>query len=458
MRQIRDALASMKEQDVQIPSRKPGIVFVFTGQGSHYPKMGKQLFDDCLQFRADIIQFNAIAQAQGYRSILPVLDGSLSDNSLTPSMFQLGAVCVQIALARLWASWGIVPQAVVGHSLGEYAALQVAGVLSISDTIYLVGKRAKLLEEKCYEGSHVMLAIKASVSVIGQFLENVEIACINAPEETVVSGTNINIDSLSTELKNRGFKSTKLPIPFAFHSAQVGPILDDFEAAAKGIKFEPPRIPVISPLLSEVIAKGGTFGPAYLKRHCRETVNFVGGIEASKHSRVVTDGSLWLEIGSHPLCSAMVKATLGPSTRTTSSLRRNEDDWKIIASSLCLLHAAGLDVDWSEYHRHFDSAHKLLRLPTYCWDNKNYWIEYKNSWCLTKGDPTAVAELFPSEPKSKLSTTSVQRIVEEDIKEDSATIVVESDIAQPDLREAILGHEVNGLGLCPPVSPISPSH
>lgn len=450
--QIRNALASLKEQNTRIPPKKPDIVFVFTGQGSHYPKMAKQLFDDSVQFRADIKKFDAIGKIQGFPSILPVVDGSLPDTSLTPSMFQLGAICVQLALSRLWASWGVVPQAVVGHSLGEYAALHVAGVLSISDTIYMVGKRAKLLEDRCYEGSHVMLAIKGSVAAVGQYLSTVELACINAPEETVVSGTNTNIDLLSTELKDRGFKSTKLPIPFAFHSAQVGPILDDFEAAAKGVAFASPRLPIISPLLSEVITKGGTFGASYLKRHCRETVNFLGGIEASKHAGVVTDESLWLEIGSHPLCSAMIKATLGPSTRTASSLRRKEDNWRIIASSLCSLHDAGINIDWSEYHRPFDSVHELLRLPTYCWDNKNYWIDYKNDWCLTKGDPAAVAELFSSEPKSKLSTTSVQRIVEESIKEDSATIVVESDIAEPDLQEAIMGHEVNGLGLCPPVS------
>jgi len=220
--QIRDALALSKEQYAQIPSKKPSV---FTGQGSHYPRMGKQSFDDSIQFRANIKQLDAIARAQGFPSILPVVNGSLPDVSLTPLMFQLSAICVQIALARLWASWGMIPKAVVGHSLGEYVALHVAGVLSISDTIYLVGTRAKLLEEKCYEGSHMMLAIKTSVATIGQYLDNVEVACINAPEETVVSGTYINIKFLLGELKDRGFEPTKRSIPFAFHSAQVSPIL-----------------------------------------------------------------------------------------------------------------------------------------------------------------------------------------------------------------------------------------
>jgi len=97
---------------------------------------------------------------------------------------------------------------------------------------------------------------------------------------------------------------------------------------------------MISLLFNEVIINGGTIGSSYLKRHCRETVNFLGGIEASKHAGVVTDESLWLEIGSHPLCSSMVKATFGPNTQTAPSLRRDQDDWKIIASSLCTLHAA----------------------------------------------------------------------------------------------------------------------
>lgn len=262
--------------------------------------------------------------------------------------------------------------------------------------------------------------------------------------------TDVNIDLLCAELKERGFKSTKLAVPFAFHSAQVEAILPEFQSSMKGIEFHEPSVPVISPLLSKVITDGATFGSDYLQRHCRETVNFLGGIEAARHASLVADKSIWLEIGSHPLCSTMIKSTLGPHVQTTASLRRNEDDWKTLAKSMCLLHDAGLSLDWSEWHRGFQSSHQLLRLPTYKWDNQNYWIDYKNDWTLAKGDASVMAEQEAAKPQ--FAAASVHRMVKEDLNSEKPTIVVESDLCDPLLKEAIDGHEVNGFGLCPPVS------
>lgn len=450
---IKEALSSSIGQDIsQIPTAKPKVALVFTGQGSQYAAMGKQLFETSPKFQTCIKQYDALSVSQGFPSFQPLIDGGISDiQSLGPMVVQLGAVCVQLSLFELLSSWGIRPTVVVGHSLGEYAALCAAGVLSISDTISIVGQRAKLLEEKCTAGSHCMLAVKGSVAAIGHLLDSqtFEIACINAPEETVISGTNINIDLLSEDLKERGFKSTKLALPFAFHSAQVEPILDDLETLARGITFNAPTVPVISPLMNDVIKDEKIIEPFYLRRHCRETVNFLGGMEAAKQSGVVGEGTLWVEIGGHPICSNMIKSIFGP-VKTIPMLRRNEDNWKVITNTLCILYSAGLDIDWSEYHRDYESSHRLLRLPTYRWDNKNYWIDYTNNWCLTKGRSDRVAEI-PS-MKSKLSTDSVHRIVEENFSDEGASIIVESNLAEPALKEVIKGHEVNGFGLCPPVS------
>ena len=452
---IKGALkASMGRDFAQIPKVSPKVSLMFTGQGSHYIGMARDLLNSSTQFESDITRFDKIATLQGFSSFMPLLDGTVTDiTSLSPQVVQLGATCVQIALFRLYRAWGVRPTVVVGHSLGEYAALNAAGVLSIADTIYLVGKRATLLQDKCHAGSHSMLAIKASAASISRFLESgaCEIACINGPEETVVSGTNLNIGLLVDELKENGFKATKLPVPFAFHSAQVESILRDFEEAAKGVVFNPPSVPVISPLLNRVITEEGIFSPSYFRDHCRKVVNFLGGIEAAKHADLITDNSLFLEIGSHPICSSMVKSTLGPSYKTLPSLRRNEDNWKIITESLCALNDAGLNLDWSQYHREYESSCELLRLPTYAWDNQNYWIEYTNNWTLHKGNPDIVAEI--PDPKSKISAASVHRIVEIDLQAESPRIVGEADLTEPLLKEVIEGHEVNGFGLCPPVSP-----
>lgn len=452
--QIKTALeSSLKREVAQIPATRRKVAFMFTGQGCHYTSMAKQLFTDCPTFKTSVSQFDKIARSQGFPSVLSLIDGSATDiSALSPVIVQLGAICVQMALFRLWNMWGIEPTAVIGHSLGEYAALNAAGVLSASDTIYLVGTRARLLEEKCIAGSHAMLAVKGSVASIGQVLDGdtFDIACINGPEETVVSGTNVDIDLLKDDLQDRGFKSTKLAVPFAFHSAQVETILPEFGNTMRNVEFREPSVPVISPLLSEVITEGSTFGPSYLQRHCRETVNFLGGIEAARHASLVADKTIWLEIGSHPLCSTMIKSTLGPHVQIAVSLRRNDSDWKNLANAVSVLHDAGLGVNWGDYHRGFESSHRMLRLPTYKWENQNYWIEYKNDWTLTKGDAGMVAELEATKPQ--FAAASVHTVIEEDLTSDKPTIVVESDLSDPLLKEAIDGHEVNGFGLCPPVS------
>lgn len=431
------------------PPAGPSVAFAFTGQGSQYIAMGKQLFENFSQFTSDIRRFDSIGQSQGFPSIQPLIDGSVPDiKELSPLVVQLGTTCLQMALARLWISWGVQPTVVIGHSLGEYAALNVAGVLSASDTIYLTGKRAQLLQEQCTTGTHTMLAVKASHSTMTAYVDgrSSEIACINAPEDTVISGENLQIDMLSDNLTAHSVKSIKLKVPFAFHSAQVQPILENFEASAKGITFGKPSIPIISPLLAKVITEAGTVGPAYLGRHCREAVDFLGGIKAAKNMKVITDTTMWVEIGSHPVCSGMIKATIGPKVVTLPSLKRDEDTWKILTGSLASLHAAGAEIQWSEYHRDFSASHDVLQLPAYCWDYKNHWIQYVHDWCLTKGMPPALT--LPEVVTSRLSTSSVQRVIEEHVEKNKATIVVESDLSVPHLNATLQGHKVNGIALC----------
>ena len=446
--------AVQRDNILSVPARVPKLAFAFTGQGSQYAGMGRQLFETFSLFKSEIKQLDSIVQSQGFASILPVIEGSSHINEiseLSPVVVQLATTCLQIALARLWSSWGVHPSVIIGHSLGEYAALNVAGVLSASDTIYLTGKRAELLMEKCEVGTHSMLAIKAGASRISPFLNgrSCEIACINAPEETVISGTNGNVDLFAQDLTNAGIKNTKLRVPFAFHSAQVEPVLEKFEAIAQGVTFHKPSIPIISPLLGEVITEAGTFSPKYLSRHCREPVNFVKGLDAARQANLISDSGFSVELGPHSVCSGMIKSTFGPTFTALPSLRRNEDTWKVVVGTLTSLHLAGIEINWNEYHRDFSSSHEVLQLPAYKWDLKNHWIQYVNDWCLTKGDAPHLIEAVPEKPK--LSTTSVQRVVEEEGDKDIARITIESDLAEPALNGVLQGHKVNGAPLCPSV-------
>lgn len=435
------------------PTRR--VAFAFSGQGSQYVGMGRQLFESFSLFRSQIKQLDVISQRQGFGSILPVIEGSAHTGStpeLSPVTLQLATTCLQMALVKLWSSWGVNPSVVIGHSLGEYAALHAAGVLSANDTIYLTGKRAQLLVGECKVETHSMLAIKASVDTLHDYLEGrgCEIACINAPEETVVSGLNTCIDELSQNLSNHGFKFTKLRVPFAFHSSQVEPILQQFEAVARGVTFHKPSIAVISPLLGEVVTQTGVFGPNYLSRHCREPVNFLEGLRVAMEAHVVSESDLFVEIGPHSVCSGMTKSTFGPKFMAVPSLRQSEETLKVLVGTLSSLYLAGIDIQWTEYHRDFEASLEVLPLPAYNWDAKNHWIQYVNDWCLTKGNSPSLTGSQPMVPT--LSTSSVHKVVEQYAEKSKATVVVESDLSRPVLNAVLQGHKVNGTPLCPSVS------
>lgn len=457
--QLHASLKAIQDQTHNpVPLASPQIAMAFTGQGSQYTGMGQKLFETSRQFRGDIEQFNEIALRQGLPSIMPLIDGSVEVQHLPPTVVQLGMCCIQMGLTRLWATWGITPSVVIGHSLGEYAALQAAGVISIADTIYLVGKRAQLLEKKCTAGTHAMLAVRSPVAGLQDVVANsqgkIEIACINGVSDTVLSGTMADIDTVAQKLADAGQKCTKLKLPFAFHSSQVDPILADFEKLASSVKYHAPRVPVISPLLSDVVSVGGVFDAFYLSRHCRKTVDFVGGLSAGMSTATISDTSLWLEVGGHPLCASMVKSCL--SAPTLATMRRDEDPWKIISASMAGLYTAGKPLNWDAFHKENDSLRVLNDLPCYGFEEKNYWLQYSGDWLLYKGDyPKAIAPAPAAAPSAgpvkarKYLSTSVQGIVSEQVKGKTVTLVAESDFAHPKLFPVVAGHLVNGSGLCP---------
>lgn len=460
LKEMKDALVARigEGKFTPISSKAPKVAFIFTGQGAFYPRLGRQLFENSSQFQTDIKYLDSLVKNLSLPSILPAIEGRSNDaEELSPLVVQLALVCVQIALVKLWNSWGITPDVVIGHSLGEYAALNAAGVLSVDDTIHLVGQRAKLLQDKCTAGTHAMLAVKAPLSTIEDATKgrSFEAACINTAKDTAISGTVEEIDEIKQVLGQAGHKSLKLDLPYAFHSAQVEPILDSFEAIAEGVVFAAPRIPVISPLLGKVLYDSEDLDATYLRRHAREPVNFLDAVRAAQDEGLLDAKTVCLEIGPHPICSAMVKSTLETDNIMVPSLRKSEDPWKTLSTSVCLVHCSGLRINWSELQRDHEASHQLLDLPSYSFDDKNYWIDYVNDWCLNKTEPritNVIEESKPAPPKSKFSTSTVQRVVEEDFEEDTGRVVIQSDLSDPILCSLISGHKVNDNCLFPSVS------
>ena len=430
------------------PKSGPRILFTFTGQGAQYPGMGKELFDNFSFFRKGIRRLDQIGQNLGFPSILPVIQSVEREIGVfAPIVVQLASICIQIALSKLWISWNIKPVAVVGHSLGEYAALNVAGVLSDADTIYLVGKRAEILQEKCTRDTHAMLVTRGSVDDVAGALKDrkYEIACINSPTETVLAGPNEEISVLEAMLTDAGLKSTVMKVPYAFHSSQIDPVLADFKKVVGGVTFSKAKVPILCPLDGTIVSGNGSFGPDYLARHSREPVNMLKALLEARKDHVITDQTTTLEIGPHPAISGMVRAALGPQVTSLASSQRGRPAFTTLAATLKNLYTAGADIQWSKYHFDFGVSHEVIPLPAYSWNLKEYWMQYVNDWSLRKGDPPLIVDSVP-----KFESTTIHRVVEETGDTQKTHIVVEADIAREDLSPLVQGHEVDGIPLCTP--------
>ena len=428
------------------------IAFAFTGQGASRHVRSK-FFRDIPYFRAEILHLAYLAEIQGFPDIIPAIDVSEdAEEGLSPVITHLALVCVEIALAKYWASLGVKPSAVIGHSLGEYAALHIAGVISASDTIFLVGRRARLLEDSCSVNTHLMLAVRGTLSEIRNIVpeNSYEVACINGERDIVLSGPKSQMASVTENLEENGLKCHVLDIPYAFHSSQVDPILESYEMIAKnGVIFKAPNLPVISPLLSRVIFDDKTINAGYMSRATRERVEFAGALRAAKNTYIVNEKTVWLEIGPHPVCCAFIRNAFPTAQFTLPSMCKGEEIWATLADTMSALHCAGVEIDWNDFNLPFEKSLRLLNLPTYAWNNKNYWIQYNGDWNLTKGNNTKIAlpTVIPS-----LKTSSVQQIVEEEFTKTTARVIMRSDVMHPDFLDAANGHKMNGCGVVTSVS------
>ena len=424
------------------------LLFVFTGQSSQYTAMGATLYESSPRFRRTLDSYEALCIHQGLAPFIEIIRGTRDVASSTTAQLQLAIVALEIGLARYWQSLGLQPTLVMGHSLGEYAALCIAGVLSVSDTLYLVHERATLMQDRCTAGSYAMLAIPLSANSIQNLLRgrshpSCEISCFNGPSMTVVSGVSEELMSLQAELKSMEINAIQLQVQYGFHSRQMEPILDDFESAAKRVHFGEPIVPVASTLTGKIVRSRDVFNAQYLSQQMRRPVDFLNAVRTCETEGLIQSDSTIFEIGPHPVCLGLVASCLAEAKPTSfGSLQRGQNDWKAISTCLSGAYRARLPVDWQEFHKDYLDCMKLLDLPTYSFDLKNYWIPYRRQ-------DTENEALLPSKTISDFSTTCLQRVESLHVDDGKLFATFASNASESNLFRAIQGHIVDGVPIYP---------